>query len=59
MLYMRIGKYVLIVAVKHPSEYLPIDFVLSINLGVLLIDPEELDHVKTGLGLVEWAREGI
>lgn len=53
MLYMRIGKYVLIVAVKHPSEYLPIDFVLSINLGVLLIDPEELDHVKTGLGLVE------
>ena len=52
MLYMGIGKYVLVVSVKHSSQNLPVYLVLAVDLLVLLVYSEELDHVETGFRLV-------
>lgn len=52
MLYMGIGKYILVVAVKNPSEDLPVYVILSVDLGVLLVDAEQFDHVKSSFGFV-------
>ena len=48
MLYMGIGKYILVVAMKYSSQNLPVYLVLAVNFLVLLVYSEEFDHVETG-----------
>lgn len=59
MLYMGIGKYILVVAMKYSSQNLPVYLVLAVNFLVLLVYSEEFDHVETGFWLVEGPCEGV
>ena len=59
MLDVGVGQHVLVVAVQHPPQHLPVDLVLAVELGVVLVQAEQLDHVETCLALVERVGEHL
>ena len=40
MLDMGIGEHVLVVAMQHPPQHLSVNLILSIQLGVVLVESE-------------------
>lgn len=53
MLYVSVSQHIVIVAVQHSPQHLPVYLVLTIDLSILLVDTKEFYHVKTCLGLVK------
>jgi hypothetical protein len=52
MLYMSIGKDIIVIAVKHSSEDLSVDFIFFIYFKIFFVHSKEFDHVKSCFWLV-------
>jgi len=44
---------------QHPPQNLPVDLILSIDLGIVLIHSEQFDHVKASFGLIQGNCENV
>ena len=59
MLNMCISQHILIVTMKHTSQHLSVNLILTVYLTIVLIHPKQFNHMKSSFRFIQRTRECV